>query len=98
MDPQAIAAKDLREFVVESISEPEPTVRPAAHKPDLRFVVKWRGYDASHSEWVPWCNLTNNDVCLRYCYITPGLRSLVAKKYREQIQEAIEEEQRDLGR
>ena len=90
VDPQAIAAKDLREFVVEAIVEHEPTIRAAKNKPTLRFFVKWRGYDASHNEWVPWHDLTNNEICLRYCYYTHGLRSLVSKKYRDQILAGIE--------
>jgi len=86
VDPQAIAAKDLREFVVEAILEHEPTISAAKNKKTLRFLVKWRGFDASHNTWVPWHDLTNNKICLRYCWDTHGMRSLVSKIYRDELE------------
>ena len=71
---------------MEAILEHEPTIRAAKNKKTLRFFVKWRGFDASHNTRVPWHDLTNNKICLRYCWDTHGMRSLVSKIYRDELE------------
>jgi hypothetical protein len=83
VDPMAIAAKDLTEFVVEDILDHEPKRNAARNRADLQFLVKWKDYDESENSWVDWHSLTNNSVCHAYCLRTVGLKSLIAKRYRE---------------
>jgi hypothetical protein len=92
VDPMAVAAKDIREFVVESVLDHKPRHHPLRNKPTLEFLIKWKDFDESYNSWVPWHNLTNNHVCLRYCLATHGMKSLVSKKYREELERADEED------
>ena len=81
-DPMAVAAKDMREFIVEAILDHEPKSSPAKHKKTLQFLVKWKGYDESENSWVSWHkNLSNNSICLAHC-MRNGMRTMVDKKYR----------------
>jgi hypothetical protein len=82
VDPMEIAAKDLKEFIVEEILDHEPKHRASKNRKILEFLVKWQGYGDDANEWVPWKNLTNNSVCHAYCLKTNGLKSLVRKEYR----------------
>jgi hypothetical protein len=88
----AVAAKDIREFVVESVSDNKPRHQTLRNKPTIEFLIKWKDFDESYNSWVPWHNLTNNHVCLRYCLATHGMKSLVPKKYREELERADEED------
>jgi hypothetical protein len=86
VDPVTIAAKDQREFIVEEILEHLPLHQPAKNRSTLEFLVKWKYYDdPEENSWVPWADLTNNKICHRYCFTTPGLKSLVAMKYRDHL-------------
>jgi hypothetical protein len=86
VDPVTIAAKDQREFIVEEILEHLPLHQPAKNRRELEFLVKWKYYDdPEENTWVPWSDLTNNKICHRYCFTTPGLKSLVAMKYRDHL-------------
>jgi hypothetical protein len=78
-----IAAKDLKEFIVEEILDHEPQRQASRNRKHLVFLVKWQGYGEEANEWVPWKNLTNNSVCHAYCLKTYGLKSLVRKEYRD---------------
>ena len=81
VDPQAVAAKDLEEYVVERVLAHNPTYKPSQHKKNLEFLIKWRGYGEEDNIWVKWHDLTNNSVVHAYC-IENGLKSLVNKIYR----------------
>ena len=81
VDPQAVAAKDQREFVVEAIVEHRPTHQPTRHRKQLEFLIKWKDYDESENSWVGWHELTNNNICHAYC-MANQMRSLVHKRYR----------------
>ena len=81
VDPIAVAAKDNREFIVEAVLEHDPIQQPAKNRKALKFLIKWKDYDASENSWVAWHNLTNNNVVLAYC-MRAGMNSLVAKQYR----------------
>jgi transposase InsO family protein len=86
VDPVTIAAKDQREFIVAEILEHVPLYQPAKNKSTLEFLVRWKYYDdPEENTWVPWSDLTNNKICLRYCFGTPGMRSLVAARYRDTL-------------
>ena len=86
VDPVTIAAKDQREFIVEEILEHLPLHQPAKNRSTFEFLVKWKYYDdPEENSWVPWADLTNNKICHRYCFTTPGLKSLVAMKYRDHL-------------
>jgi transposase InsO family protein len=81
VDPMEVAAKDLKEFVVEEILDHNPKRHATKNKKTLEFFVKWQGYGEEANEWVPWKNLTNNSICHAYC-MANGMMSLVAKQYR----------------
>ena len=81
VDPQAVAAKDLEEYVIEQVLAHNPTHSPSKHKKDLEFLIKWRGYGEEDNEWVKWHDLTNNRIVHAYC-MENGMKSLVHKKYR----------------
>ena len=93
VDPVTIAAKDQREFIVAEILEHLPLHQPAKNKSTLEFLVRWKYYDdPEENTWVPWSDLTNNKICHRYCYVTPGMRTLVAMKYRDHLFSDSEDE------
>lgn len=50
-DPTEIALQDKEEFFVERILEHQGTIRD---KTQMRFLVKWKGYDDSSNSWEPW--------------------------------------------
>ena len=52
VDPQAVAAKDLEEYVIEQVLAHNPTHSPSKHKKELEFLIKWRGYGEEDNEWV----------------------------------------------
>ena len=81
VDPQAVAAKDIGEFVVEEIRAHLPLHQPYKHKSALEFQVKWRGYGEDEVSWVKWRELNNNNICHAYC-MNHGMKSLVPKSYR----------------
>ena len=82
VDPMEVAAKDLKEFVVEEILDHNPKRHASKNKKTLEFLVKWQGYGEEANEWVPWKNLTNNSICHAYC-MANGMTSLVGRQYRE---------------
>jgi hypothetical protein len=82
VDPMEIAAKDLKEYVVEEVLDHEPKFQASRNRKHLSFLIKWQGYGEKDNSWVQWKNLTNNSVCHAYCLKTYGLKSLVRKEYR----------------
>ena len=81
VDPKSVAAKDLEEFIVERVLDHRPHRQPTKHRGDLEFLIKWRNFGEEENSWVPWSNLTNNDICHDYC-MTHQMKTLVRKEYR----------------
>ena len=66
-DPTEIALQDKEEFVVERILEHQGNIQD---KTNMRFLVKWKGYDESSNSWEPWydkgAGLRDNTVLHEY--------------------------------
>ena len=85
VDPIAVAAKDNREFIVEAVLEHDPIQQPAKNRKALKFLIKWKDYDASENiGWPGTTSRANNNVVLAYC-MRAGMNSLVAKQYRDEL-------------
>jgi hypothetical protein len=65
ISPATIAARDRREFLVESILDHDP---PNPTRNNGKFKVRWAGYDESSDTWEPLENLLDNEFFHDYCY------------------------------
>ena len=54
LDPKEIAMRDKEEYEVEKVLNHEGDIKL---KGQMKFLVKWKGYDESHNSWEPWKNL-----------------------------------------
>ena len=57
-NPREVAAKDLQEFVIDSIRDHQGSF---TNKSDLTFTVHWAGYDTEDDTDEPWSNLKDTD-------------------------------------
>ena len=57
-NPREVAAKDLQEFVIDSIRDHQGSF---TNKSDLTFTVHWAGYDTEDDTYEPWSNLKDTD-------------------------------------
>ena len=81
-DAEEIATHDTNEFYVEAVIDHEPKSRPDRHRRELRFLIKWAGYDESRNSWIPWTGNNSNRVIHDYLR-SIGMGSIVSKRYNE---------------
>lgn len=66
-DPNEVALQDNQEFIVEKILDHEGTIM---NKTQMRFLVKWLGFDDTANSWEPWYDngsgLRDNKVLHQY--------------------------------
>jgi hypothetical protein len=79
-DPKEVAAADISEFYVEAIIDHMPKGFKRPPRAELRFLVKWLGYEASEHTLEPWKNLKTNSVVHAYCRAN-NMTSIVSKAY-----------------
>ena len=61
VDPATVVATDRSKFLVDFVLDYQPKVRPASHRRDLEFKIRWVGYGPEHDSWEPWSELRAND-------------------------------------
>jgi hypothetical protein len=77
-DPKLVAYKDNRHFAVESIIS---HTGDRKMKSEMKFVVRWAGYDASQDSELPWKELRTN-VALHNYLRENKMKSLIPKDFR----------------
>jgi hypothetical protein len=80
VDPKEVAAADDSVFYVEAIRDHLPKGYKRPRKGDLKFLVKWFGYDETENTWEPWSELTRNTIVHAYCRAN-GMTGVVSKAY-----------------
>ena len=78
VNPNDIALHDTQAYIVESIVNHEGTVR---ERNNLRFLVKWEGYDAGQNTWEPYHELRHNEHLHAYLR-EHRMRTLFPSQYR----------------
>ena len=63
-DPLDVARKDYLEFFVEAILKHQGNRN--SKKSNLRFYIKWLGYDDDHNSWEPYANIRDMQICHDY--------------------------------
>ena len=63
-NPVDVARKDYLEFFIEAILKHTGTRR--SKKGQLKFYIKWLGYDDEHNSWEPYSNIRDMTVCHDY--------------------------------
>ena len=58
VDPQEIARKDEREFLIDHIIAHEGIPK---RRLEMKFLVRWAGFGPEDDTWEPWENLRNTD-------------------------------------
>jgi hypothetical protein len=54
LDPKDIAMRDREEYEVQEVLDHQGDPRL---KGQMKFLVKWKGYDKNHNSWEPWKSL-----------------------------------------
>ena len=80
VDPKEIAAADIGEFLVEAVIDHKPKGFKRPPKADLKFLIKWLGYDTSENTWEPWKNLRTNSIIHAYCRAN-DMTSIISTAY-----------------
>ena len=75
--PIDAAIHDRNEFYVESIRKHKGQW---TNKRELKFLVRWKGYDPSYDTWEPWSELRDNENLHAYL-IMQGVAKLIPKKF-----------------
>ena len=84
-NPADLAYQELQVFVVEAVLQHDGDPR---HKTEMKFLVKWQGFDESHNSWEPWTEkgtgtgLANNSVLHEYL-ISKKLSYLIPRGQRK---------------
>jgi hypothetical protein len=77
-NPLEVARKDYLEFFVEAILKHSGTRQ--SKKSNLRFYIKWLGYDDNHNSWEPYSNIRDMTVCHEYLR-SHGMSNHIPKKF-----------------
>jgi hypothetical protein len=78
IDPSTVANKDQQLFDVEAIVQHKGSQKL---KSQMKFKVKWLGYDDSQNSWSPWKDLAHNAVQHQYLR-AHGMAALVPSRYK----------------
>jgi hypothetical protein len=79
--PQATAASDHGEFMVERIVSHTP---PNPTRENGQFIVKWKGFTDSFNTPQDWASLNDNDFFHDYC-MEHNLIKLIPKRFRDRV-------------
>jgi len=63
-DPLDVTRKDYLEFFIEAILK--HTGNRRSKKSDLKFYIKWLGYDDEHNSWEPYSGIRDMTICHQY--------------------------------
>jgi hypothetical protein len=77
-NPLEVARKDYLEFFIEAILKHSGTRR--SKKSNLRFYIKWLGYDDDRNSWEPYSNIRDMTVCHEYLRFH-GMSNHIPKKF-----------------
>jgi transposase InsO family protein len=77
-NPLEVARKDYLEFFIEAILKHSGTRQ--TKKSNLRFYIKWLGYDDDHNSWEPYSNIRDMTVCHEYLR-SHGMSNHIPKKF-----------------
>ena len=78
VDPVDVARRDYMEFFIENVISYRGNSK---RKTELKFQVKWLGYDETHNSWEPYANLSDSDQ-LHVSLRQNNLLRLISKKIR----------------
>jgi hypothetical protein len=77
-NPADVARKDYLEFFVEAILKHSGS--RTSKKTNLRFYVKWLGYDDDSNSWEPYSNIRDMTICHEYLR-SHGMANHIPKKF-----------------
>jgi hypothetical protein len=77
-DPTDVARKDYLEFFIEAILKHSGS--KTSKKSNLRFYIKWLGYDDDRNSWEPFSNIRDMTVCHEYLR-SHGMANHIPKKF-----------------
>ncbi len=77
-NPLEVARKDYLEFFIEAILKHSGTRQ--TKKSNLRFYIKWLGYDDDHNSWEPYSNIRDMTICHEYLR-SHGMSNHIPKKF-----------------
>jgi transposase InsO family protein len=78
-DPLDVARKDYLEFFVEAILKHQGNRK--SKKSNLRFYIKWLGYDDDKNSWEPYANIRDMQVCHDYLR-THDMQNFIPAKFK----------------
>jgi hypothetical protein len=78
VDPTYVARKDYLEFFIETVLKHSGNRN--SKKTNLRFYVKWLGYDNDKNSWEPYSNIRDMTICHEYLR-THGMTNHIPKKF-----------------
>jgi hypothetical protein len=76
--PLDVALKDYLEFIIEAILKHSGNRR--SKKTNLRFYIKWLGYDDDRNSWEPYANIRDMSQCHEYLR-SHGMSNHIPKKF-----------------
>ena len=79
---EEIAVHDNMEHYVEAVLDHEPKTKPNSRRKELRFKIRWLGFDAAHDTWEPWSGLRANSIVHAYMR-THGMSASISPLYRD---------------
>jgi hypothetical protein len=79
-NPVDVARKDYLEFFIKAILKHTSTKR--SKKSQLKFYIKWLGYDDEHNSWEPYSNLRDMTVCHDYLR-SHGMSNHIPPKFKD---------------
>jgi hypothetical protein len=76
-NPLDVARKDYLEFFIEAILKHSRNRN--SKKTNLRFYIKWLGYDNDRNSWEPYSNIRDTSLCHEYLR-SHGMSNHIPKK------------------